>query len=517
MRAARAASRPAARAARMVLYGAAGLLWLSLSGMTIGSSAAVALPRTDPVAVAAAPRQDETSAVSLALPLVVAVAASLVAMYGYIRRLRRSKTRTTPGGSRTSPSPAPFDDLDERSRDLLVRADDWVRTSREELPFAEARFGTAAVEPFAQALRAAEAELAVAFRMRRRHDQGVPEDPEARRQALAGVIGRCEEAGRLLDMAADGFDELRDLEGDVREALEAAEARFRELTGRARTAEATLAGLARRYAPSATEHVTGYAEQAKDRLMFATTRLNRAHQEADRGKGGQAAGHLRAAEGAVAQATVFLDGVERLAAELDEAAAMVPAALSGAEAERASAAERLTDVPAGEAQARILHADTVLASVRQETTSGRPYDPLDVLRRIVEATAPLATGRTGVLSAAALLTARSATAAAADFVTTHRGAVGASARILLAEAERLLATRSPADVPHADALAREARDQAEQDVRAHGNPYAEADTRAPGAAGAALGGILLLDSSPTATPPSFGGPRTRNRLTVPLD
>ncbi|GAA0918639.1 hypothetical protein GCM10009549_36380 [Streptomyces thermoalcalitolerans] len=501
----------------MVLYGAAGLVWLLLPGMTIGSSTAVALSPTGPVAVAAAPRQDETSAASLALPLVVAVAASVLGMYGYLRRLRRSKTRTTPGGSPSSSSPSPAGELDERSRDLLVRADDWVRTSREELGFAEARFDAAAVEPFAQAVRAAEAELAIAFRMRRRHDQGVPEDPAARRQALAGVIGRCEEAGRLLDTAADGFDELRGLERDIRGALKATETRFRELTSRARTAEATLAGLARRYAPSATEHVTGYAEQAKDRLMFATTRLNRAHQEADRGESERAAGQLRAAEGAVAQAAVFLDGIERLAAELDEAAAMVPAALSGAEAERAGAAERLTDVPAGEAQARILHADTVLASVRQETTSGRPYDPLDILRRIVEATAPLATGRTGVLSAAALLTARSAAAATADFVTTHRGAVGASARTLLAEAEHLLAARPPADVPHADALAREARDQAEQDVRAHGNPYAEADARAPGAAGAALGGILLLGSSPTATPPSFGGPRTRNRRTIQLD
>lgn len=501
----------------MVLCGAAGLVWLLvLPGMTIGSSAAVALHRTGPMAVTAAPRQDENATVSLALPLVVAVAASVLAMYGYIRRIRRSKTRTTPGGDRPLSSPSPSGELDEQSRELLARADDWVRTSREELGFAEARSGAEAVEPFAQAVRAAEAELAVAFRMRRRHDQGIPEDPAARQQALAGVIGRCEEAGRLLDTAADGFDELRGLERDIGGALEAAQARFRELTSRTTTAEATLADLTRRYASSATEHVTGYAEQAKDRLMFATTRLNQAHLEVVRGENERAAAQLRAAEGAVAQAAVFLDGIERLAAELDEAAALVPAALSGAEAERTGTADRLTDVPVGEVRARILHADTVLASVRQELTSGRPYDPLDVLRRIVEATAPLAAGRTGVLSAAALLTARSAVAAAADFITTHRGAVGAPARTLLAEAERLLAARSPADVPQADALAREAREQAEQDVRTHGNPYAEADTHAPGAAGAALGGILLLGSSPTATPPSFGGPRTRKRRTLQL-
>ncbi|MGX4690042.1 hypothetical protein [Streptomyces sp. JNUCC 63] len=511
----RATPRLAVRVVRAVLGGTAGLVWLVLPAMTINSGFAVALPRAGPV-TAAAPRQDETSVGYLALPLVVVVAAVVLAGYGYVRRTRRARTRTTPGGGPTAPSPSPSDELDERSRELLVQADDWVRTSDEELGFAEARSGAAAVEPFAQAVREARAELTAAFRMRLRYDHGLPEDPAARRQALAGMVGRCEEAGRLLDAAADGFDELRGLDRDIGGALEVAEARFRELTARTTAAEAVLAGLAQRYAPSAAEHITGYAEQAKDRLMFATARLNQARQEADLGESGQAAGQLRAAEGAVAQAAVFLDGVERLAAELDEAAAMVPAALSGAEAERAGTADRLTDVPAGETRARTLHADAVLASVRQELTSGRPYDPLDVLRRIVRATAPPATGRTGVLSAAALLTARGATAAAADFVTTHRGAVGATARTLLAEAERLLAARTPADVPHTDTLAREARDHAEQDVRTHGNPYAEADTRTPGTVGAVLGGILLPGPSPIATPPSFGGPVTRARRTTRL-
>jgi hypothetical protein len=501
---------------RTVLCGAAGLVWLVLPGMTIDSGTAVALPRAGPVAVAAAPQQDETSVGYLALPLVVVVAAGVLAGYGYVRRTRRARTRTTPGGGPAAPSPSPSDGLDERSRELLVQADDWVRTSGEELGFAEARLGAAAVEPFAQAVREARAELAAAFRMRLRYDHGLPEDPAARRQALAGMVGRCEEAGRLLDAAADGFDELRGLERDIGGALEVAEARFRELTGRTTAAEAVLTGLARRYAPSASEHVTGYAEQAKDRLMFATTHLNRARQEADRGESERAAGRLRAVEGAVAQAAVFLDGIERLALELDESAAMVPAALSGAEAERAGTATRLTDVPAGEARARILHADAVLASVRQELTSGRPYDPLDALRRIVEAATPLATGRTGVLSAAALLTARGATAAAAGFVTTHRGAVGAAARTRLAEAERLLATRAPDGHLHAGTLAHEARELAEQDVRTHGNPYAEAYIRTPGTAGAVLGGILLPGPSPVGTPPSFGGPRTRNRRTVQL-
>nr|BFD82902.1 hypothetical protein StreXyl84_23030 [Streptomyces sp. Xyl84] len=522
------------RAARAALGGTAGIAWLALPVMTINSGTAVAagaLPRAGPVAAGSvAPPQDETSGADLVLPLVAVGAAAVGAGYGYVRRTRRARTRTTPGGGGAGAEPPPagtlsgsrLADLDERdglgeleldarARQSLVLADDCLRTSREELGFAEAGCGGGAdVAPFAGAVREAERELAVAFGLRLRYDAGDPADPSARRQVLAGVIGRCEEAGRLLDAVADAFDDVRGLDRGVGRAVEVAETRFRALAARTPAAEAVVADLVRRYAPSASDQVTGCTEQAKDRLMFATVHLNQARQQADRGETGPAASHLRAAEGAVAQAAVFLDGIERLAAELDEAASMVPAALSGAEAERAGTQGRLTRVPVGEIRSRVLHADAVLASVRQELASGRRYDPLDVLRRVVTAMAPLDAGRTGVLSAAALLTARSATAAAADFVTTHRGAVGAGARTLLAGAEHLLVSDGPAGHLRADALAREARNRAEQDVRTHGNPYTEADADTPGTAAAVLGGLLLAPS-PTAPPPHFGGPGTRTR------
>ncbi|MGW4271497.1 hypothetical protein ACWEGQ_03850 [Streptomyces seoulensis] len=486
--------------------------------MTINTGTAVAaaaVPRAGP--------QDETSDTALVLPLVALGAAGVLTGYGCLRRARRARARTAPAGGPAPPpsGPTPQAGLDRQARDSLVTADDCVRTSREELSFAEAEFGAEAVEPYARAVRQAETELAAAFALRRRYDHGVPADPAARRQALAGMVGRCEEAGRLLDAAAGGFDELRGLDRGadaLGAALEPAEARFRELAARTPTTQARLAALAARYAPTATEHTAGHVEQAKDRLVFAALRLNQARQASDSGRGSAAVAHLRAAEGAVAQAAVFLDGVDRLAAVLDEAAALVPAALTGAEAERAGAADRLPDVPPGEVRARLLHADAVLASVRGElapepgdAATGRPYDPVDLLRRIVRAAAPLALGRTGVLSAAALLTARCATDAAAGFVTTHRGAVGAAPRTLLAEARRLLSSPAPADHLRADELAREALAAAEQDVRAHGNPYAEADTRVSGTAGAVLGGILLPVGLPTGIPPCFGGPATRAR------
>ncbi|MEV2213029.1 hypothetical protein AB0H86_16505 [Streptomyces sp. NPDC050997] len=499
--------------------------------MTINRDVSVAISARAPAAdKAAAPEDEDTSATDLIMPLVALGAVSALAGYGYIRRTRRARTRTTPGvrgdsgGSHTAPPGPPLTDLDQQSWALLTEADDWVRTSREELGFAEARFGAEAVAPFARAVGDAETELSAAFRIRRRYDDGVPADEASRRHVLAGIVGRCQEAGRRLDTEAAGFDGLRALEGGPGQALAVAETRFRELAARIATTEATLRDLAERYPPSATAPVTGYVEQAKDRLVFATTRLNQARQAADSADPGRLAHHLRAAEGAVAQAAVLVTAVDRLTDELSTAGALVPAALSGAEAALAEVRRRpragaVTPVagqppglPPGESSARVRHADVVLAAVREEVTGG-PYDPLDALRRIVAATEPLAAGRAGVLSAAGLLVARSSVAAADGFVGTHRGAVGGAARLRLAEARRALALEptEPADHLGADGLARQARELAEQDVRMHGNPVAGAAEHASGVAGAVLGGILLSGAPDGGTPPSFGGPRTRRR------
>ncbi|CAL9518181.1 hypothetical protein SUDANB58_03789 [Streptomyces sp. enrichment culture] len=507
------------RVAHAVLGGATGLVWLVLPGMTARTDVPVALTgdlpaaSAAPAAAAGAPAgaRDDAPTADLALPLLAASAAAALAGYGYVRRTRRARTRTTPGGTPVPPPQPPVAELDARARAALVEADDCVRTSREELDFAEGLLGPAA-QPFAAALRAARTELSAAFRMRQRYDDGVPEEATARRHALAGMTGRCLEAGRRLDAAAAGLDRARGLERDPAKALREAESRFRELTSRTSAATAALAELARRYPPSAAAPVARYPEGAEDRLVFATARLNLARQAADTGDLPRAAGHLRAAEGAVAQAGVLVGAVERFAADLAAAARLVPAALTGAEAELA-ALRAEEEAPFGQPRARLGEADGALAAVREEVTGG-PYDPLDALRRIVRAVAVPGAGREGVLSAAALLCARATTAATAAFLVTHRGAVGAEARTRLAEAERLLAAR-PAEPQAADALARRARELAVRDVQR------SAEGRGPSAAGdvswadgAVLAGILLGGDPDGGPPASFGGPRTRARRTL---
>ncbi|MFF1302691.1 hypothetical protein [Streptomyces sp. NPDC058307] len=430
----------------------AGIVWLVLPWMTINDDAPVAGARTS----AAAPAADKSSGTDLVLPVAALAVVAGLAAYGSVRRIRRTRSRTTPAAAGTThvgayPSPAAtplLADLDERSRASLVDADNRLRALHEELTFAETELGPETVAPLAQAAEAAEAELAAACAIRRRYEEGVPEEAAA----LAGVVGRCEEAGRRLTGAAESLRALRGLDRDPAAALASAETRFRELTARTAQAETALTD----------DSVIGYVELAKDSLVSATVQLNETHQATASGRPDEAAHHLRAAERAIARADVLVSAVTRLRGTLTEAARLIPPVLTGAEAELAPF--RDGTAYEGETYARLLHADAVLAAVRQETTSGRPYDPLGVLRRIVHVTAPLATGRSGVLPVAALLVARESVAAADDYVTVHREAVDAAPRMLLSKA------RLTGDLPRADVLAREARDLAERDVRLRGHP-----------------------------------------------
>lgn len=467
----------------------------------------------------------------LILPIVLVGGAGAVAAYAFTRRRRRASTRTTPaatgwgpagsGQGGAPPPPTALPELDAQAKQTLVDTDDAVRTSDEELGFATAQFGEEAAAPFTEAVAYAKGELTAAFRLRQQLDDAFPEDDATRRRMLDEIISRCADANARLDAVSEDFDRLRELERNAPQALAAAEAGFRSLAGRVSTAEAALAAMRGRYAQSASAPVAGDIEQAKDRLVFATSSLNQARQAVDGGDNPAGAVYVRAAEGAIGQAAALVDGVDRRARELDEAAGKVSAALTELETDLADAGGLLEGTADGMSTAdlrgRIARARSVADGVRAEVGAG-PYDPIDALRRVEEADTALDEALAGAreqeqgdrrarsLLDPAMLTARSAIGAAADYITTNRGAVGSQARTRLAEAQRRLerahelagtddAQSALAEAQRADALAGEARSLAEQDVRSYGGGGGMGGMRGGGSGGgmggAVLGGIIL--------------------------
>ncbi|WP_093874253.1 TPM domain-containing protein [Streptomyces sp. TLI_105] len=465
---------------------------------------------------------DGTSTTDLVLPVVLVGGAGAVAAYAYAKRRRRAETRTTPRGGQgwgppKEPAPPSLDELDGQARRTLVATDDAIRTSQEELGFASAQFGEEAVRPFTEAVDFAEEQLTASFRLRQKLDDSFPEDDPTRRAVLDEILRRCAEANARLDAETEDFDRLRALEHTAPEALAGVEAAFREQTGRIGTAEAALTSMRERYAETAAAPVAGDVEQAKDRLVFATTHVNQARQRIDAGDNGGAAVHIRAAEGAVDQAARLIEAVDRRARDLAEAVGKLTGALAETDADLAEARGLLKGTAEGvstaDLQGRIARAEAVAAEVRRGVDAGR-YDPIDALRRVEEADAALdealegareresGTRRARVLLDQVMLTARSAIGAASDYITTHRGAVGSEARTRLAEARRRwekarsLAAEDPqtalVEAQQADALARRAQDLAEQDVRTYGNPNGLGGvTGVGGSGGGGLGGAVL--------------------------
>ncbi|MCX5228431.1 YgcG family protein [Streptomyces sp. NBC_00233] len=464
---------------------------------------------------------DGTSATDLVLPVVLVGGAGAVAAYAFAKRRRRTETRTTPQGGQgwgppKEPAQPSLDELDGQARQTLVATDDAVRTSQEELGFANAQFGEEAVRPFTEAVAFAEEQLTASFRLRQKLDDAFPEDDSTRRTMLDEILRRCAEANARLDAESEDFDRLRALERTAPEALATVEAAFREQTGRMGTAEAALTAMRERYAETAAAPVGGDVEQAKDRLVFATTHIDQARQQIDEGDNGVAAVHIRAAEGAVDQAARLVEAVDRRAQELAEAVGKLPGALSETDADLAEARGLLqgtTEGSTADLRGRIARAESVLGEVRRVMDTGR-YDPLGSLRRVEEADAVLdealegareresGSRRARALLDQAMLTARSAIGAASDYITTHRGAVGSEARTRLAEARRrwekargLAEADDPqgalAEAQQADALARRAQDLAEQDVRRYGNPNGLGGVSGVGGGGGGLGGAVL--------------------------
>ncbi|MDD1062800.1 TPM domain-containing protein [Streptomyces cocklensis] len=516
-------------------------------------------------------------AADLWIPVGAVAAAGLVALYA-VRRRRAATAGGAPPpagpppgpGGRTrryAPRQTPLPELDAQARKLLVATDDAVRTSQEDVGFAAAQFGETAAQPFTEAVDYAKGELTAAFRLRQQLDDAFPVDDETRRQMLDEILSRCTQADRRLDAESESFDRLRAMEANAPQVLEQAEAKATALPGRIAGAEAALAPLSAAYAGSAVEPVAGHPAEARDRLEFARSSLDQARAAIGTDHG-RAAVFVRAAEGALGQATTLADSVTRRAEELRAADAGLRAALTGTDADLAEA-RGLLGAPAppgasapghGDLRGRIARAEAVVADVRAELAGGR-YDPIAGLRRVEEADAGLDEALAGAreqevgerrareLLDQALLAARSEVAAAHDVITTHRGAIGSQARTRLAEAERRLqqaGAAAPADafaaLAHArdaDRLAREAQRLARQDVGGFvgvSNGGRRGGPGMGGMGGAVLGGIILgelfgngrgarggigslggrrgLGSGGFggAGPGSFGGGRTRGRM-----
>lgn len=428
--------------------------------------------------------------------LVVVLLGGAVWLIVWFARRRRPEAPSTPVVDLT--------ELSRRAASALVVTDDAIKTSEQELGFARAQFGDAATEEFADVLAGATDDLAEAFHLQQQLDDGEPDTDAQKLEWNNRILAVCAQINAALDERAAAFDELRDLERNAPQALEAAAARADAARAALAGCQALTADLARTYHAEAVAPVADNAEQAADRLDFAEQQLTVARSAVVEDDTSEAALAIRAAEDAIANAEQLEKAVQSLSSELPAAADRARVLLAEIEADLVAAAT-LADADADVAGA-VTSTRTQVDSAQQLLAAAHPLAALRALEAAnahIDAVTRRArdaqeqTRRAQQAVDAVLAGAAAQITAAEDYIASRRGAVGAPARTRLAEARTEFAAaqglqaRDPAAAlpraQRADQLARQATEAAQADVSGFG----ESSGSSSGMMGAVIGGIII--------------------------
>ena len=406
------------------------------------------------------------------LPIALGVG-GVGAAWFFISRARRKKNPVIADVASQSVA-----ELDQTASRRLVQLDDALTTSEQELGFAEAQFGEAATAGFRSALNEARALVTEAFRTRRELDDENPKTDEQKREGLLSIVAACEKADELLGAQEEAFDALRDVEQDLPAALAAARREHEAAPALIADAEAIVTRLRGQYAAAAIASVADTPAQAARLLELADAELAEAVEKHEAGSTADAAIDVRAAQLALTQLAQSTAAAQRLAAELDEAQKAVQAQADDLSSGVASAAA-LPSTP--ELQSAVANARSTLAAADAR-------DPITALGALVTADRALDAqladaralserrARAEAALERTLATGRSRVLGAAEFIASHRGAVGATARTRLADAEAQL--QSAVDVRASDPLAALDAAQRAADLAAQAMQAAERDVHA---------------------------------------
>ncbi|MBW8761603.1 MAG: TPM domain-containing protein [Microbacterium sp.] len=451
----------------------------------------------------------------------IVVAALLVwLIVALIVRGRRNAEARRRGAMPEKPDPNdPFSTLtDEQVQTqagaALVRADDALTSSKEELGFAVAQFGESATSEFSVAIEAAKTKMSEAFDIKQKLDDEIEDTVYDRRAWYIRIIQLCDEIDDVLDDNTEAFDALRRLQENAPQELDRVRAERTALQPVLASAAPALAALAAEYDPAALSTVADNPAQAQERIALADRSIEAAAQAITAGKTGDAAFAIRTAEQAVAQAGQLAAAITSLGADLAAIESQARTLMSELQGDIATA-QQLPDAAAATAQA----AANVQLQQAQANLTGDSRSPQRVLEALTAANtqidAAIAQGRESIERARrtqqmleqTLAQADAQVRSTRDFIETRRGTVGSTARTRLSQAEAGLSealglrTANPeqalAVAQNALELARQASSYAQSDVSSYssgggwgGDPFGGSRSSGSGLGGDILGGII---------------------------
>lgn len=336
-------------------------------------------------------------------------------------------------------------DLARRAQQSLVAADERIRTTTQELAFAEAELGEKATKDVREALIAVRTHLAEAFHLHQLNHDEIPDTPEELRTRNARIVQLCEWAEELLD---DRTSALADQIARIRRAPEVLAGVRRDaerLRERIPTARDIVERLAVRYADSALRQVSSNPDEAEQVLGFAEHSADVSERRRAAGRAEEANLALEAATESVRRAENMLDAVEDFEIEALRAESTLADVIADSRGDLVA----VRDVPPSpEVTAAAVRLEEALASL---APAGSKNDPFAELSRLREANTALdavvAKARARAerplpsvqLVRHAVDDADRQIAVARSLIDGHRGWIGADARTRLAEAQRVRA------------------------------------------------------------------------------
>ncbi|MGM9472112.1 TPM domain-containing protein [Pseudarthrobacter sp. YS3] len=383
------------------------------------------------------------------------VAAGGAGAYLYFRNKRKKAAQASsasygPQGAELDPlASLSIEELRRRSGSLIIEADDAIKSSEQELGFAQAQYGDAAVGNFTKALAEAKAHMSESFKLQQQLDDHIPDTEEQQRSWLGEIIRRSEAAlGSLQEQKAD-FDSLRELEKNAPQALAAVSAGAQEADAKIANAEQSLTSLRSKYADSALVQVADNITQAKERLAFVQNATATAQEKLAAGEGSLAAVAVRASEESLHQTNVLLDAIAKVSTNLDEARGGLEAAVVDTSQDLAQAKAMIQSGEHPELAGPVAGVEQALAQVKAEIQAGK-IDPIATLQRVETAHQALDQSLTGIRDKQeqarraqaslqqTIMSAQAQISATSDYITARRGGVGTEARTRLAESQRNL-------------------------------------------------------------------------------
>ncbi|MBD8010952.1 hypothetical protein H9633_01400 [Microbacterium sp. Re1] len=334
-------------------------------------------------------------------------------------------------------------DLARRAEQSLVAADERIRTTSDELAFAQAELGESLTADLGNALTSVRTHLREAFQLHQLNHDEIPDTVEELRTRNARIVQLCEWAENLLD---EKTGELAETVAKVRRAPEIIAQVRRDgetLASRIPQARATIERLSSRYAETAMRRIASSGDEAEQLLAFATHGADVSERRRAARQNEEANLALETATEAVRRAGALLDAVEDFEIQALRAESTLADVVADSRGDIAAARNAPQTPEVAKATGEL---ETALLALAPAGTRNDPFAELTQLRAantaLDEAIAKAQYRAQNPLPSLdhvqhALDDADRQLGVARGLIAGHRGWIGADARTRLAEAERL--------------------------------------------------------------------------------